>query len=92
MKDEVLQSEFLGKGVEKDCQFKQLKRDFEKCLYVVTTEWNIVLFEVIHIFMKRRPFLNDYQELYPSDKYLGINKWRFDDHEEAINFYNNLEV
>jgi len=89
---ELLLSEFYGKGVEKDYKFKQLKRNYKKGLYVVTTEWNIVRFEVIHINTKRGPILKDYYEFYPSDKYSGINKWRFDDHEEALNFYNNLEV
>ena len=89
---ELLPIEFSGIGVDKDCKFKQLEKVFDKYLYVVTDEWDNFHFEVISCNLKKAPIFKDYHQIYPSDELLDINKWRFYDHEEALNFFNNLDA
>lgn len=89
---ELLKEKFSGEGNMRNLQFKQLMRNINKCFYSVSDEWYNFHFEIILPYIKIGPILKYPYEIYPSDKYLNSMKWRFEEYNEALNFYDNLEV
>jgi hypothetical protein len=83
---EMLPSIFRGTGEYKDYYYKLLKVNRNIVFYEVTDSWDY-RYEVAQIEVYISPFTNKAFEHYPSDKQLGKKLWRFDDGNEALEFF-----
>ena len=87
---ELLKKGFYGEKSKSEYEYKQLMRVFNKCLYEVKDTWDYQ-YEVILVRTFTSFITQKTQELYPSDALLGKRLWRFDDYEDAYNFYEKLD-
>lgn len=92
MKDEfgieLLPSKFRGTGKHKDCYYRLLKVKGDIVFYEVRDDWDW-RYEVAQIKIFISPITNSALEFYPSDEQLGERLWRFDDGNEAEEFFNS---
>lgn len=90
MKDQygirLLKKYFHGENSKNEFEYKQLIRRSNKCIYEVKDTWGY-FFEVILIRTFTSPFTQRTEEIYPDESLLGKCLWRFDDYEDALQFY-----
>jgi hypothetical protein len=90
---EILPNRFFGIGKYKHCDYVCLKRKFDLRLYSVyggdpeCFDSDEVYFEVAIIKMSNSIITGLPFEYYPGDKLLGEELWRFDNYDEAFEFY-----